>query len=76
MAKLEQKIGSCGGGEVSFGLQGNSVSVYSRKFMLCVSSFQDERYGPRQRLHNAQGGKNEGRFRCTVCGMGTGVVRP
>ena len=76
MAKLDQVVQRCGGGEVAFGLQGNSVSVYKREFQLCVSPFQDQRYGPGQRVHNPQGGKNEGAFRCTVCGMGKGIVRP
>jgi hypothetical protein len=76
MAKLEMRIGPCGGGDVQFGLQGNTVSVYLRKFQLCMSAFQDERYGRGNRVHNAQGGKNEGQFRCTVCGMGRGIVRP
>ena len=32
------------------------------------AEFQDERYGKNMRVHNKQGGKGGGKFRCTVCG--------
>lgn len=74
--KLDQKIMPCSGGMVAFGLTGMDNTVYRRAFMGCHSEFQDELYGKGNRVHNAQGGKNEGSFRCTVCGNGKGVVRP
>lgn len=71
--KLAQEIRPCRGGLVVFG--SHSGAFYS-KHMACVSAFQDERYGPGMRLHNAQAGKNKGNFRCTVCGQGHGMCRP
>lgn len=73
--KKEQLIRHCGGGNVQFGLTGQGVSVYSTKFQMCISPYQDARYGPGMRLHNPSG-KTEGKPRCTVCGCGNGIVRP
>ena len=66
----------CRGGLVSFGINGMGVSMYATKHMMCLSSFQDERYGPNLRLHNVQvkDGDIKG-YRCTVCGSGNGLVR-
>jgi hypothetical protein len=38
----------------------------------CKQTYQDKRYGNGQRLHNAQQGKNKGKFRCTACGSSKG----
>ena len=32
----------------------------------CVSAYQDQKYGPGNRVHNAT--KDNKRYRCTVCG--------
>ena len=34
----------------------------------CISQYQDAKYGKGYRVYNPQGGKNEGKARCTVCG--------
>ena len=73
---MKQEIRHCNGGMIAFGLWGQEASVHTRKFMACNSPYQDALYGPGMRVHNAQGGKNLGEFRCTVCGRGQGVVRP
>lgn len=33
-----------------------------------AAKYQNEKYGKGVRVHNPQGGKNRGKFRCTVCG--------
>jgi hypothetical protein len=33
-----------------------------------AAAYQDEKYGPGTRVHNACGGKGGGKCRCTVCG--------
>lgn len=71
--KLAQEIKPCRGGLVVFG--SHSGSFY-QKHMNCVSPFQDALYGPGNRVHNPQGAKNKGHFRCTVCGNGHGMCRP
>lgn len=76
MAKLAQAIKRCGGGMVQFGLTGQGSSVYQSKFQMCISPWQDERYGVGMRLHNPCGKEDKGFYRCTVCGSGHGVVRP
>lgn len=45
-----------------------------QKFMPCTcrSAYQDKRYGLNMRLHNPQQGKNEGKYRCTVCANSRG----
>ena len=73
--KPEQTVKHCGGGNVQFGVTGQSLTVYATKFQLCISPFQDAHYGKGQRLHNGSG-KEEGHPRCTVCGFGNGIVRP
>jgi hypothetical protein len=75
VAKYDQVIKRCGGGEVRFGLTGQSVSVYATKFQLCLSAFQDARYGQGQRLHNPCVKDGAVWHRCTVCGQGHGVCR-
>ncbi len=69
------EIKPCKGGQVRFGLSGNDSSVYATKFVACISPYQDEKYGIGLRVHNLQSGKNAGSSRCTVCGMGKGIVR-
>lgn len=31
------------------------------------AKYQNEKYGKGNRVHNPQGGKNRGKYRCTVC---------
>jgi hypothetical protein len=71
--RLQQEIRPCRGGFVVFG---SHSGVFWQKSVTCTSPFQDARYGPGMRLHNPQGGKNEGHYRCTVCGNGQGPCRP
>ena len=71
--KLESVVRPCSGGLVNFGLTGNSNAVYQTKKQLCISAFQDERYGKGLRLHTTG---VKGGLRCTVCGFGNGIVRP
>lgn len=75
MEALRMIVKSCKGGDVAFGLTGQSVGIHTRKFQLCVSPYQDERLGAGQRWHNISG-KAAGNPRCTVCGFGNGIVRP
>lgn len=75
MSKLDQVIKRCGGGNVNFGLTGQSPSIYSSKFMLCVSAFQDQRYGAGMRVHNPCNKDGKIGYRCTVCGAGNGICR-
>ncbi len=72
---LEMVVRPCKGGEVVFGLTGQSASVYARKHSLCTSPYQDEKLGRGLRWHNVSG-KEAGSPRCTVCGSGNGIVRP
>jgi len=72
--KQESIVKRCGGGQVQFGITGMATTVYMTKFQLCVSPFQDARYGQGMRLHT-ESGKYPGRYRCTVCGFGNGIVR-
>lgn len=76
MARRECVVKKCGGGQVQFGLTGQSASVYLTKHQLCVSSYQDGLYGAGQRVHNPCGTDDKGHFRCTVCGAGHGICRP
>lgn len=46
------------------------------RVIACESAYQDEKYGKGNRLHCLQGGKNAGSARCTVCGKGSGPMRP
>lgn len=36
-------------------------------YCACAHAYQDEQYGPGQRVHNTVSAKN-GKGRCTVCG--------
>jgi len=75
MANPSSVVKPCHGGEVAFGLTGQAISIYARKHVLCISEFQDARYGKGNRLHTLNVNK-PGNPRCTVCGFGNGVVRP
>jgi hypothetical protein len=68
-------IQQCFGGTVQFGMTGNGNTVYAVKKQLCISSFQDTRYGKNMRVHTVAQ-KDASKKRCTVCGYGNGVVRP
>ena len=37
-------------------------------YRTAAAEFQNKKYGAGMRAHNPQGGKNCGKFRCTVCG--------
>jgi len=76
MARRECIVRRCGGGQVQFGLTGQSASVYATKHQMCISPDQDARFGPQMRLHNPCGAEDKGFFRCTVCGGGHGICRP
>lgn len=71
------EIKHCNGGEVTFGINGQSTGIYARRHMLCINAYQDKKYGAKMRVHNVQvkDGKPVG-SRCTVCGSGSGIVRP
>lgn len=34
----------------------------------CTSPYQDEKYGPKMRVHNIGQGRKQDTCRCTVCG--------
>jgi hypothetical protein len=76
-ANMAVEIKRCNGGEVAFGINGQSTGIYARKRMTCTSAYQDAKYGLNMRVHNRQvKDRKEVGSRCTVCGSGNGIVRP